>query len=212
MDFKRGVLLLTVAVALAAIVGCGTSTEAPAAAGDDATTDTADVGAGAALEGFDAIPADGAGEAEAVVALGTVLPDARAMIEAAGSAWPEIDGVEPRLVAHLVRVDLADQVALFEVRADGIAHNLYAYQKAFDSGSIIWTPAEMAQSPSAAPRSPHETSAVAAVQAAMADAFPDEEFTVAVKGYRFVYIAGDAVLLTVEIGVDGAVISTTVGS
>ena len=212
MDVKRGVLLLTVAVALAAIVGCGTSTEAPAAAGDDATTDTADVGAGAALEGFDAIPADGAGEAEAVSALGAVLPDTRAMIESAGSVWPEIDGVEPRLVAHLIRVDMADQVALFEVRADGIAHSLYAYQKAFDSGSIIWTPAEIAQSPSAAPRSPRETSAVAAVQSAMTDAFPDEEFTVAVKGYRFVYIAGDAVLLTVEIGVDGAVISTNVGS
>ena len=125
----------------------------------------------------------------------------------AGLPWPDLTGIEPRLVAYLVRVDYDGQVSLFEVRADGIAHNLYAYQKAFDSGSIVWTSSDMALSAKAAPQSDREKAAVAAVEAEMKDAFPNEPLAVSVHGYRFVYLKDGMSALALEVAPDGSVIS-----
>jgi len=97
-------------------------------------------------------------------------------------AWPDADwdvlaSAEPRLVAYVVRAESNGQVALFEVRADGLPHNLYAYHKAFDSGSIIWTSADDALGGSVEAQSAGEAQAVSAVDAVMRDAFPDDALT-----------------------------------
>lgn len=151
----------------------------------------------------DAIPVDGPGEAAALAALPGLLPAAEQTVIGSGGQWPDIRGAEPRLVAYLVRAEMDGQVTLFEVRADGIAHSLNAYHRAFDSGSLIWTPVADSRTVTAQPRSATERSAVEAVRSVMTDAFPDEQLDVAIAGYRFAYVDDGAVALTVEVGADG---------
>ncbi len=195
--------LLVLALGLA---GCGDKAADGVAEGDGTVQPTSP---SASVQGFDAMPADGANESAALAA----LPDAFAAQKAAGTLpgvdWDAFAGVEPLFVAYLVRVDLNGQVALFEVRADGIAHNIYGYQRAFDSGSIIWTPVEQSQSAVAAPGSAGETSATAAVEAAMCDAFPEDPFIVGIHGYRFAYVMEGANPLVFEIAPDGSLISAS---
>lgn len=174
---------------------------------DDATSTGTPAGQTAAPEGFEAIPTDGAGESAALAAVPAALEAGKEMRTGAGLDWPDLAGIEPRLIAYLIRVDYDGQVALFEVRADGIAHNLYAYQQAFDSGSIVWTSADMAAGAKAEPQSDREKDAVAAVEAAMEDAFPNEAVAVSVHGYRFVYLDGDTSVLALEVAPDGSIIS-----
>jgi hypothetical protein len=106
-----------------------------------------------------------------------------------------------------VRADYDGQVALFEVRADGTPHNIYAYPRAFDSGSILWTSAENSQGSTAEPQSDREKAAVEAVRSVMADAFPGETLGYAVQGYRFVYVRDGATALTLEVDPEGGIIS-----
>jgi hypothetical protein len=199
---------ITIAALLAALLAsaAGCTSDTGGAASQTAATGTAQPADATPPEGFDAIPTDGPGESAALAALPAALEEGE-RIRTSGVAWPDLTGAEPRLVAYLVRADYDGQVGLFEVRADGIAHNIYAFQQAFDSGSIVWTPAEMAQSPTAAPQGEREKAAVAAVTAAMADAFPGESITYAVHGYRFAYLAGSSVVLFIEIDPTGKVIS-----
>lgn len=204
---KRAVGCLAAGLALALVLGgCGS-------AGDDEAPDagTADSAAATtnavAPEGLVAIDASGPGEAAALAALPAVLEQAREMLESSGGEWPDLNGVEPRLTAHILAADMNGQTALFEVRADGVAHNLHAYQRAFDAASLLWTPTPESPGTRAAARSDQEKAAVAAVDAAMRDSFPEGAFSVGVYGYRFVYLAGDAVLLSMEIATDGTLIS-----
>ncbi|MDZ4166359.1 MAG: hypothetical protein U1E08_01515 [Coriobacteriia bacterium] len=111
------------------------------------------------------------------------------------------------LTAYLVRAEMDGQVTMFEVRADGIVHSLYAYQKAFDSGSLVWTPADMATGPTAVPESVAEKSAAEAVRAAMADAFEGQPFEVVMAGYRFSYVRDGLLLMNVNVDPDGGAIS-----
>jgi len=110
---------------------------------------------------------------------------------------------DERLIAYIVRTELDGQVALFEVRADGLAHNIYSYPRAFDSGSIIWTPAESAHAAGGEARSEGEQRSVAAVDEAMGDAFPDGGYTVSLGGYRFAFVADGIDPVHIEIGADG---------
>lgn len=198
------------ALALVAVVfgsACTGGRPGTPSEGAGATTGTPEPSRSFAAEGLEAIPAEGAGESEALAAVPGALPSARAMRESAGALWPDLDGFEPVLVAYLVRADLGDQAALFEVRADGIAHNIHAYHKAFDSGSIIWMAADDAPEGSAAPRGDRERAAVGAVAAAMADAFPGEHIACSVSGYRFAFVRDDTLALVLEIAPDGTVVS-----
>lgn len=145
------------------------------------------------------MPADGAGEAAAASAAQREL-DAIADLSAEQRTTLKAD---QRLIAYLVRVELDGQVALFEVRADGLAHNIYSYPRAFDSGSIIWRPVESAQTPGAEPRSEGERRAVTACDEVMRDAFPDGGFSTALGGYRFAFIAEGIDPVHIEIGADG---------
>lgn len=177
-----------------ALTACdGAAEEAPEAT----TTVTASVGS-VSLEGYDAMPADGAGEAAAA---GAAVRELEALSDVS-SGQLEALKADQRLIAYLVRSELDGQVALFEVRADGLPHNIYSYPRAFDSGSIIWTPAESAQAAAGEARSTGEQRAVSAVDEAMRDAFPDGGYTVALGGYRFAFIAEGIDPVHIEIGAD----------
>ncbi len=199
-------LSLLLVLLLAALAGCN-GASAPEATTDDSDT-TPDAAADTATppEGYDAIPADGPGEAAALAAVPGALDEAR---RTAAGSLPDVTGLGPTLTAYLVAVDMGDQTTLFEVRADGIAHSLYAYQRAFDSAALLWTPLDASGGTRVAPRSAGETSAVAAVDAAMRDAFPEEQLAVGIYGYRFVYLDKGIPVLSLEIAPDGTVISVS---
>ncbi len=202
---------LALALILVVTLGLAGCDEEPAAeqpaAEQPAVGQPTEPGTAPEPSGLDAIPADGPGESAALAGLPAAESEARTMMEGGGLVWPDIAGLEPVLTAYLLRAELAGQVTLFEVRADGVAHSIYAYQKAFDAGSLIWSPAEHSTSPVVAPRSEGETAAVAVVTAAMADAFPDSAIPVGVHGYRFSYVREGMQVLAIEVATDGSVIS-----
>jgi hypothetical protein len=197
------VLLLAITVALAA---CGD--RAPASDADDTPPATdANVPSGTTIEGSDPMPTDGPNETAALGAVAGIYAEQRDSGTWADVDWAALDAVAPVFNAYLVRVDLGGQAALFEVRSDGLPHNLYAFQKAFDSGSIIWIPAEDATGAFADAQSSGELMAVGAVNVAMRDAFPDDAFTVTIHGYRFVYLQDGRSVFTIEVAPDGSMIS-----
>jgi hypothetical protein len=112
--------------------------------------------------------------------------------------WPDLTGAQPSFTAYLIGVDMDGQLALLEVRADGVVHGLYASQKAFDAGTLLWAPSEDYSIPRVAPQGDAERAAVASVDAVMRDSFPDTSFTVGVYGYRFEYVKDGRVLMTLE--------------
>lgn len=197
---SRRFLVAGVAGALCAtlLAGCGGTTDP---ASEQAATPSA-ASSTVPLEGYDAMPADGAGEKAAASTAAAELDTVADLSVEQREALT----ADQRLIAYLVRVELDGQVALFEVRSDGIAHNIYSYPRAFDSGSIIWTPAEEEQVTASAARSEGEVRAVAAVDEAMRDAFPDGGFTLALGGYRFAFVAEGVEPVHVEIGADGATV------
>lgn len=204
---KRSLAHVTLAMlVVVSLTGCGGAADDGPAGAEATSTAPAQSQTDAPL-GLEAIPAEGPGEAAALAALPAALEAAEAMQAAAGLAWPDLSGLEPSFVAYLVRADYDGQVALFEVRADGTPHNIYAYPRAFDSGSILWTSAENSQGPVAEARSDREKAAVEAVRSVMADAFPGETLSYAVHGYRFVYVRDGAAVLTLEVDPEGGVIS-----
>ncbi|MBN2840174.1 MAG: hypothetical protein JXP37_04375 [Coriobacteriia bacterium] len=177
------------------LVGCDDAVEPAAEEAAPAVTTESTI----PLEGYDAMTADSGGEAVAANAAAREL-DALTDLSADQRTALKAD---QRLIAYLVRVELDDQVALFEVRADGLAHNIYSYPRAFDSGSIIWTPAESAEVPGAEARSEGEQRSVAAVDEAIRDAFPDGGFTTTLGGYRFAFLAEGSDPVHIEIAADG---------
>jgi hypothetical protein len=187
------------------LAGCGGET----ATTDQTASSTDSSGAGDTLAGYDAMATDGAHETEALEALPVLVKNQKNSGAWTDVDWGAIEAAEPVMVAYVVRVDLGDQVALFEVHADGIAHNVYWYQHPFDSGSIIWTPVAEAQSITQAPASAGETQAAAAVEAAMLDAFPDSPFTVSIQAYRFAYLLEGADPIVFEVGADGRLFSAS---
>ena len=200
---KRAFALGLATVLTLALVGCGdgasTAEETAGSATGSAT--------GVALEGYDAMAVDGEHEKAALDALPALVASQKDADALADADWDAVDQTEPRLVAYIVRVDLGEQVSLFEVRADGIAHNLYGYHRAFDSGAIVWTTSAVEQSATTTPASAGETMATAAVEAAMRDAFPDDAFTVSIRGYRFAYVLAEGSPVLFEVGVEGDLIS-----
>ncbi|MRS12545.1 MAG: hypothetical protein EG823_05685 [Actinobacteria bacterium] len=200
---RRGVLLALVLALGLALAGCESATTDES----DDTAATGETSAPVSLEGLDAISTDGANESAALAAAEKAFAAERTKDRWSGVDFDALASAGPRLVAYLVEVEMNGQVALFEVRADGIAHNIYGYQRAFDSGSTIWSPKD-AQT-ATAPVSPGETVAVAAVDAAMRDAFPETPFAVVIHGYRFVYVAEGLRLFTLEIAPDGTLLTVS---
>lgn len=203
----RKLLLIVLAAALAVSLGaCGSGVEeegSPEVDGGSSTTATEGAPAGET----EAMATDGPGESAAVEGLDESLAEGKTIQESAGQPWPDMTGAEPAFTAYLLAVEMDGQIAMFEVRADGIPHGLYAYQQAFDAGTLVWSPGDFAGTPRAEPQSEPEKAAVAAVDAAMRDSFPDATYTVSIYGYRFNYIKDGTQLLTLEVATDGSVIS-----
>lgn len=203
---KRSIALLALALALLLGVGC-----APAADVDSPETGTGSGEEQPAAEDApapaEAMPTDGPGESAAVAELPAALGKAE---KASSIVWPDLSGAEPSFTAYLIAAEMDGQLALFEVRADGVVHGLYAYQKAFDAGTLLWTPSADYAIPRVAPQGDAERAAVASVEAAMRDSFPDAAFTVGVYGYRFEYVKDGGVLMILEVATDGSVISAGV--
>lgn len=199
--------LVIAMLALLTLGGCGADDEV-ATPETDAETVTSEPVA-TPSEALEAMPADGPGESAAIAALPGLLGQAEQERAASGQAWPDLAGAEPSLTAYILVADLEDQSALLEVRADGIVHGIYAYQRAFDAAALIWMPAGELAAPRSAPQSEREKSAVAAAQAALEDSFPDGGITAGVFGYRFTYQSGGVRLLTIEIATDGTLISVS---
>lgn len=200
---KRVLVFALAAMLVLTLVGCDDT----ASTSEDGTETATTSATGVALEGYDAMAVDGANEQAALDALPGLIESQRGAEDLADADWEAVEQAEPRLIAYIVRVELGEQVALFEVRADGIAHNLHGYQRAFDSGAIVWTTSAVEQSATVAPASAGETMAVAAVETAMRDAFPDDAFTVSIKGYRFAYVLAEGSPVLFEVGVQGDLIS-----
>ncbi len=184
---------------LALLAGCD---GAPEPAADATATPAATSAATRPLEGYDAMPAEDSGEAKAAASavreldtLSEISEEQRAALKA-----------DQRLIAYLVRAEMDGQVALFEVRAEGLAHNIYSYPRAFDSGSIIWMPAANAPAGGREAASEGERRAVAAVDEMLLDAFPEGGFTVEPGGYRFAFLAQGIEPVHVEIAADGAAV------
>jgi len=213
---------VTLAVALAAAValgvlvaGCGSSDTGTT--GETTSTPASDdTQSGSTISSeIESMTADGPGESAALAALPGLLDDAEALLAASsaqGQQMPDIAGVDPLFVAYLISVELDGQVTLCEVRADGIAHSLYAYNRAFDSGSLVWTPVDLTPMKTAEPQSDREVASVEAVRAVMVDAFPDSALNIAVYGYRFVYVSADGHVLTLHVLPDGTLLSAVVTS
>ena len=187
------------------LAGCGQSEDTTP--GETTTTSTPVAVAGRPAEGLEPIAIDGPGEAAAKAALPEALEAGEQERANAGQAWPDLTGAEPVLEAYLVRVTMGGEVALLEVRADGTPHNMHAYQKAFDAGSLVWVPAENVKGMTASAQSEGQKEAVAAVEDVMTDAFPDEDLAAAIHGYRFVYVKDDTILLAIEVDPEGELIS-----
>jgi hypothetical protein len=199
------VAVLGIALALS-LGGCSQAGEgepAPETADGSGAVAEAPAGVAPPLTGLDPIVIDGPGERAALAALPAALESARGMHVAGGGAWPDLTGAEPVLTAYVLVTELDDQSTLFEVRADGIVHSLYAYQRPFDSGTLVWTPTADGIGETAVPRSDAEQAAAAAVQEAMSEAFEGQSFEVAVFGYRFSYIKGETLLLNITVGPTG---------
>lgn len=192
-------LLLAVSLALGA---CGTGTGDVTGEGDATATVEAPATGSTVPVAPDPIPVEGPGESAAASMLPAALETARAA-DAGTRTWPELGDAEGILSAYLVRVDMDGQTALFEVRADGIPHSIYAYQRPFDSGTIVWMPADVSQAAKAMPRSDGERAAVESVRAAMADAFDGATFEVSITGYRFSYVRDGELLLNLVFEPEG---------
>lgn len=202
---RKLLLIVLVAVLAVAVAGCEPDVESDSSAPESSSSSPA--GEGAPAGDVEAMPTDGPGESAALEGLDASLAEGRAMQEGAGQPWPDLAGVEPAFTAYLLVVEMDGQVALFEVRADGIVHGLYAYQQAFDAGTLVWSSADFSSSPRAEARSEAEKAAVASVDDAMRDAFPDATYTVSIYGYRFTYAKDGVLLLNLEVATDGTVIS-----
>lgn len=205
---RRLALVACMVLAAAVLFGCDNVEVDSPEAGTGSESSASTTASTVSLDGLDAMSVEGPGEAAAVAALPDALEQAKQTQEQAGLAWSDVSGLTPRFTAYLLAVEMGGQTALFEVRADGRPHGLYAYQQAFDAGTLVWTASENAGSPRAAAQSDPERSAVAAIETAMRDAFPDQAFSTSVYGYRFVYLEDDSLRHILEVATDGSVIST----
>jgi hypothetical protein len=199
---KRVLIAALVALMLVSVAGCKERVEIDspeAGGGSDTPVAAQDLPAAA-----QAMTTDGPGETAALSALPKAVEQAEKL---SSLVWPDITGIEPAFTAYLVAVDMGGQTALLEVRADGVAHGLYAYQKAFDSGTLVWTPTDQMLSGRAAAQSEPERQAIASAEAAMRDSFPDAAFTTSIYGYRFEYDKDAVRLIAVEVATDGSLIS-----
>jgi hypothetical protein len=183
---KRFLTLALLVFVAATVAGCG----APAASGPaGSTTATA---AAAASGPYAAIAIAGAHEKAAESALSAAVVVANDSAKSQKKTPVDVTDATATLVAYVVQAQVADQVALFEVRADGRAYELYKYPAPPDPKALSWQPATVSEGAFLTDAASNgESEAVAAVEAVVKIAKPGEAPTVKVYGYTFFWIKAD---------------------
>jgi hypothetical protein len=176
-------LLVLIAVTVA---GCGS----PAATGPAGSTTAT---AGAAAGGpYAAIPIAGAHEKAAEAALPGALVVANDSAKAQKKTPIDVTDATATLVAYVVQAQVADQVALFEVRADGRAYELYKYPTPPNPKALPWQPASVSVGAFLTDATSNgEREAISAVASLVKIAKPGETPAVKVYGYTFFWIKAD---------------------
>ena len=96
------------------------------------------------------------------------------------------------LFSYTIAARTGGKEVLFEVRADGVAHSLFAYPAAPDPGKLLYVDMSLESgAATAAPTGKSELAAAAAVAAVMAKAKPGERIEVLMYGYHFAFIGAD---------------------
>lgn len=193
---KRSLALLLVAVLMLTVAGCSTPAAKP--------TETPSSGAPskpAAADPFAAITTDGPHEAAAAAAVPAVLKSVEKSVKAAGKQPTDVTSGKATLVAYVLQAKVADKVVLFEVRADGTAHELYQYSKKPDPAKLFWQSAAIAEGASLVdPSGSAELAAADAVRTVVAKAPAGGDVRVMMQGYIFYWIGSDGAPLETAAG------------
>src|SRR5574340_360436 len=115
-------LLLTVVLALALVTsGCNGSEGGGTTAGTDTDGGTRADSGSTIPDGLEPMPADSGAEAKALAAAQTIFVQQRDSGTWKDVDWAANEAAGPLFTAYIVAVNLDSQVALFEIRADGVA-------------------------------------------------------------------------------------------
>jgi hypothetical protein len=184
---KRIIALASVVLLAAGIAGC---TDPASQKMPPLTPETS--GTVSVAGPYAAIAIDGPNEAKAVDSLASALKTAADAVKTQGKTPPDLSGATATLVAYQLYSRVGDQVALFEVRADGRAYELYRYPSPPNPKALKWTPIEYSEGVVLVdPSSNGERGAVAAVISITKTAKPSSKPTVQVSGYTFYWIKSD---------------------
>lgn len=183
---KRVLVVLVLVFSLAGLMGCSSPAAKPAAT--PAPTGAAPAPA-APNDPYAAIPTDGAHEKAAAAAIPAALKEVTKVNKDSGRETPDVSGATPTLYSYTLMAKVGDRLAMFEVRLDGKAHELYAYSKEPDPAKLQWQNAANAEGTYVAtPEGERETAAASAVKAVMDKAAPGETAVIQITGYEFCFV------------------------
>jgi hypothetical protein len=144
------------------------------------------------VDPYAAIPADGPHEKAAYAAVPEALEFARGMAAQQKRPLTDVSAATATLVSYTLEARVGTRLALFEVRGDGKAYELYRYPAAPDPRTLFWRDASGTDSAFLAkPAGPGETAAAAAVRKVVEEAAPGDAATVSIYGYNFYWIKPD---------------------
>jgi hypothetical protein len=184
---KRMIALVSVVLLAAGLAGCSGPAANSMPPGSPETSGTVSVDGP-----YAAIAIDGPNEANAVDSLSSALKTAAEAAKAQGKTPPDLSGATATLVAYQLYSRVGDQVALFEVRANGRAYELFRYPTPPAPKALKWTPAAYAEGAVMVdPSSNAERGAVAAVMSITKIAKPSSKPVVRISAYSFYWIKAD---------------------
>lgn len=193
---KRFTALAALLVLVVALVGCGGPPVTTGTGGSSNTSATAPAGTP-----YTPISTDGPQESKAAAALPAALKTAAGVAKTQDRTLPDLSGANATLVSYVLQAQVGDQIALFDVRADGRAYELYKYPVAPSPQKLSWQPAGASEGAALAdPASNLEREAVAAVTSVVKTAKPGSEPTVKITGYVFYWIGTDHKPVTTDGG------------
>jgi hypothetical protein len=185
---KRIVALVSVAL-LVGLAGCvgPAANSGPSGPSTAATSTTAPAGGA-----YAPISLDGPQEKKAAAALPSALKTAADSVKSQGKTPPDLSGATATLVSYQLQARVDDQIALFEVRADGRAYEMFRYPTPPNPKTLKWSPIEYAEgSVLTDPASNPERAAVAAVTSIVKTARPSSTPVVKISGYTFFWISSE---------------------
>lgn len=178
---KRVLTAVLVAVLALTVAGCSALASKTSRSGSPAATGVSGP--------YAAISASGPHEKAAAAALPAALRYVARVAKDADKKPMDVSAGKPTLVSYVLQARVADRVTLFEVRADGVVHELYRYPQAADPSKLLWQKAAVGEGASSiAPIGAGETTAADAVRAVVGKAQVDGDIKVSMYGYIFYWI------------------------